>query len=392
MRIFHGLGWGGDERGATGVFLALGIVVFLSMAALSVDLGMLMQRRTEAQRTADGAALAGAASLIYLPGDATSARAWAKQYATPNNVGSSTIVLRDQDIDVILPDTVRVRVLRTQSYGGPVSTLFARLFGTNDVDVATVAAAEASVAQAGVSCVLPVALPDRWHDTFYDNPSVGTPEWEPLDGDHYYPPYLSDGVTPNPAYVGYNIIGEPFVLLPSQGGSTPGPPPSTRLVPGMWELWLPPLNNGVPPIQQRILGCPDGTDSLYVAGDSLYRESGNRQTLADTFREILAQPPYSGQWYDASCVCVRDASNGNQVVTGGLRYRTMPVFDPRTFTQQGSGPHFVISHYVGVFIESVDSGPPGQANVYGRILPVVGVAGGGTTNAGPLVQVLRLVE
>ena len=94
MRIFHGLGWGGDERGAISVFLALGVVVFLSMAALSVDLGMLMQRRTEAQRTADGAALAGAASLIYLPGDATNARAWAKQYATPNKVGTSTITLR----------------------------------------------------------------------------------------------------------------------------------------------------------------------------------------------------------------------------------------------------------------------------------------------------------
>lgn len=391
MRVSLGLGWGGDERGAISAILALGIVVFLSMAALAIDLGMLMQRRTEAQRTADGAALAGAASLIYVPNDPVNARAWAKQYAAQNDVGTSTIVLRDQDIDVILPDTVRVRVLRSQSYGGPISTLFARLFGTNDVDVATLAAAEAAVGPSSVSCLLPVALPDRWHDTFYDNPSVGTPEWDPPDGDYYIGPYMPDGVTPNPNYTGWQMYDQ-FVLLPSQGGSTPGPPASTRLVPGMWELWLPPLNNGVPPIRERIRGCPDGQDSVYQAQDSLYREAGNRQTLADTFRDILTDPQWSGQWYDPTCTCVRDSNNGNQIVTSGLRYRAMPVFDPNTYMQQGSGPHFVISHVVGVFIESMDSGPPGSANVYGRIMPLVGTGGGSPTNAGPLVKYLRLVE
>jgi hypothetical protein len=391
MRVSHGLGRGGDERGAISAFLALGIVVFLSMAALSIDLGMLMQRRTEAQRTADGAALAGAASLIYVP-DGSQARDWAKAYADSNDVGTSNILLRDQDIDVILPDTVRVRVLRSQSYGGPVSTLFARLFGMNDVDVGTVAAAEAATGPSSVSCVLPVALPDRWYDTFYSPPepvSIGTPEWEPLDGDYYIGPYQADGITPEAAYTGWQLY-EPFVLLPSQGGSTPGPPPSTRLMPGMWELWLPPQNNGVPPIRERILGCPDGEDSAYVAGDSLYRESGNRQTLAETFRDIINL--YPGQEYNSSCQCIIDTLNGNQVVTGGLRYRAMPVFDPNTYTQQGSGPHFEISHFVGVFIEDVDPGPPGAANIYGRIMPLLAIGGGSGSNAGPVVKYLRLVE
>lgn len=399
MRVLQGLGRGGDERGAISAFLALGIVVFLSMAALSIDLGMLMQRRTEAQRTADGAALAGAASLIYAPGNVQSAETWAQQYAAFNDVGTKTIALRSTDIDVILPDTVRVRVLRSQSYGGPVSTLFARLFGTNDVDVATVAAAWAGTGtSAGASCILPVALPDKWDDTFYHNPSVGTPEWDPTDGDVYHPPYLDPpaNTIPNPQYTGYGTIGEVFVLLPSQGGSTPGPPPSTRLMPGMWELWLPPLNNGVPPIRQRIMGCPDGVDSMYVAGDSLYREAGNRQTLADSFKDIILNPQYASQYYDGGCQCVRDGAvqvNGQDaIVQGGLRYRTLPVFDPGTYTQQGSGPHFEISHFIGVFIESVDAGPPGQANVYGRILPVVLTGGGNNTGQGPLTRVLKLVQ
>lgn len=358
------------------------MAVFIGVAALAVDLGMLMTARSEAQRAADGSALAGAASLIYNPSDLAQARQWAKQYASRNDVRGAQIVLRDQDIDVILPDTVRVRVLRTQNYGGPVSTLFARMIGVNDVDVATVAAAEASTAAASVSCLLPVSLPDRWVN-------FGSLEWDLSEGDYYEPPYLNG--LPNPNYVGYGIVGELITLMPSQGGSGPGPPASSRLQPGYWDLWLPQGVTGVPELEARILGCPDGPDNGYAPGDPMWRIPGNKQSLVDSFRGILAEPQYAGQYYDPSCTRARDANNGNAVVTGGLRYRSIPVFDPNTFTPQGPGPHFVLSHFMGVFIESVDSGPPGKANVYARIMPTIGF---GTNNpgVGPLVRVLRLVE
>jgi hypothetical protein len=362
--------------------VALGIAVFISIAALAVDLGMLMTARTEAQRTADGSALAGAASLIYNPGNQVQARQWAKDYASRNNVRGAQIALRDQDIDVILPDKVRVRVLRTQNYGGPVTTLFARMFGVNDVDVATVAAAEWSTDAATVSCLLPVAIPDRWVNFL-------TLEWDPSEGDYYEPPYLNG--QPNPNYSGYGTMGELITLFPSQGGKGKGPPPSSRLQPGYWDLWLPQGVSGTSEVRARILGCPDGADNGYVPGDPMWRESGNRQTLADAFQQVINDPRYSGQYYESSCTCVRDSSNGNAVVTGGLRYRTVPVFDPNTFTQQGSGPHFLISHFVGVFIESVDPGPPGQANVYARIMPTLGF-GNDNPGIGPLTKVLRLVE
>ena len=94
-------GWVADESGAIAVFVAAGIAVFISMAALAVDLGMLMTARSEAQRTADGAALAGAASLIYRPNNAEGARQWAREYASQNDVRGQQVVLRDEDIDVI---------------------------------------------------------------------------------------------------------------------------------------------------------------------------------------------------------------------------------------------------------------------------------------------------
>lgn len=378
------MGLAADQRGAIAVFVAVGIAVFISMAALAVDMGMLMTARSEAQRTADGAALAGAGSLIYQPGNVSQAREWAKQYASLNDVRGTQVVLRDEDIDVLLPDRVRVRVLRTQGYGGPVSTIFARMFGVDNVDVATVAAAEVSDQAASVSCLLPVALPDRWVD-------FGSLEWDPSEGDYYEPPYLNGQV--NPDYSGYGTIGELITLLPSQGGQGVGPPnsQSTRLQPGYWDLWLPQGISGTSEIDARIRGCPDGADNGYVPGDPMYRDAGNRQTLAGTFQDILRDPRYSAQYYDPSCTCARDAGDGNAVVTGGLRYRTVPVFDPNTFTQQGSGPHFLISHFIGVFIESVDPGPPGKANVYARVMPAVGF-GSSDPGVGPVVKILRLVE
>ncbi len=57
-----------DERGAAMVLVAVSLVVLLGMVALAVDLGMLLEARTESQRVADSAALAGAGWLLTPPG------------------------------------------------------------------------------------------------------------------------------------------------------------------------------------------------------------------------------------------------------------------------------------------------------------------------------------
>ena len=50
----------GGERGVTLVIFAFFIVFLLGVAALAIDLGLLYVARSEAQRSADAAALAGA--------------------------------------------------------------------------------------------------------------------------------------------------------------------------------------------------------------------------------------------------------------------------------------------------------------------------------------------
>ena len=387
-----------DERGATAAFVAVGMFMMLSMVALAVDLGKMMSARTESQRVSDSAALAGAAAYIFI-GDPTlqepTARQWAKEYAAYNEVMDQPVTLRDEDVEVLLADRkVRVHSFHTTGWGGPIGTNFARVFGVDAVNVKTDAAAEASLTGTQVSCLLPLVIPDWWEN-------YGDPEWDPDEGDIYHEPYLDPQILPdgtpnyNPDYNGYLIdaIGTELVLKPSQGGSTDE---FGRFEPGFWDLWLPESFSGVPDIRDRILGCPDGEG--YEVGDDMWREAGNMQTLAQTFQDILDMPAYSGQYWDPVTETVRDANQpgaaadgGDGIVTGGLRYRNVPLMDPRYFTQQGAGPHFQIAGFVGIFIASVDPGPPGLRNVHAIIVPALGM-GGGSDLAGPLVFQLRLVE
>lgn len=379
----------GNERGATAFFLAVGMSVFLGATAIAVDLGMLATARTEAQRTADAAALAGASALVFVPNDKRKAREWAQEYAQLNAVRGTPVTLRDQDIQVI-GDTVRVTVVRSQDYGGPVATTFARVFGVDGVDISAVAAAHAAPQSVVVNCLLPLTLADRWVNQ-------GSPEWDPSEGDYYEPPYRPDG-SRNMNYVGYDDVGELITLSPSQGGSTEtgkgnnsaSGPTSSRVAPSVYNLWLPRGVHGTPELRARVMGCP-APDEIFGPGDPMWREPGNVQDLVREFRDILADPKYAGQYYDSGCQCVRDGNNGHEVVTGGLRLRAVPVHDVSSFAKEGSGPHFSVSHFIGVFIESTDPGPQGTANVYARVMPAMGMPGGGKTG-GPLVRAVRLVQ
>jgi hypothetical protein len=405
-----------DQRGAVAVFVVLGITTFVGAMALAVDLGMMMTARTEAQRTADAAALAGAASLIYAPLDEAQARQWAKSWALDNTVRRSDVVLRDQDIDVIPSERkVRVRVLRTADYGGPIATIFARLVGINEVDVAASAAAVASDLEVEAACLLPVAIPDRWVNGD-SNPEFKSPP------DIYWPPGHDRDRSGYGDRLGYRI-GEEITLSPSQGGRSekggkggagPDDPLSTRLMPSWWAFWLPEGNHGVPPIRARIAGCVAG-DPSYVAGDLIPPISGNKQSTAKAFEDLIDSNDEHLVWDGPQCKGVRDAPCGNPLeafhiedgagrqifpalspndpdYVSGLepsrRYRAVPIFDPRYFEKHALFPIASIS---GVFVTRADAGPPGQRNIYGILLPWAGQGSSGET-AGPNVLALRLVE
>ena len=75
----------GRRRGVALIYTAFGMIALLGAGALTTDLGILYVRRSQAQRTADAAALAGAYQLATVKGSKAvreqQADAWARYYA-----------------------------------------------------------------------------------------------------------------------------------------------------------------------------------------------------------------------------------------------------------------------------------------------------------------------
>jgi Flp pilus assembly protein TadG len=74
----HKLRLASDESGATAIFFALTLSMLCGFVALAFDLGHMFMVRTELQRTADAAALAGVTGFIPYTGSAPNQTpAWA---------------------------------------------------------------------------------------------------------------------------------------------------------------------------------------------------------------------------------------------------------------------------------------------------------------------------
>ena len=54
-----------DERGMSFVFVGIGFMAFMAATTLAIDVGMFMTARTQAQKSADAAALSGVTALVF---------------------------------------------------------------------------------------------------------------------------------------------------------------------------------------------------------------------------------------------------------------------------------------------------------------------------------------
>lgn len=372
-----------DERGAAIVLVALILVVLMTAAALAVDVGLLATARTEAQRTADMAAHAGASALIYSPNSESAARSEAISFAAKNVIRGDASIVLPEDVEVLLGESkVRVTVHRSIDRGSPVGTFFARLFGVGEVDVRAMAAAIAAPAGA-VDCLLPVAVADLWCEADGSRADEND-TWDPDEGDNY-----CDGA------MGYgkDDLGTLITLKPAQGashgndgggGSVDDPPDSNRFEPGWWFLWYPTGGGGAKTLREQVLRCPE-VNRPWGVGDWATDKNGNVQSIQKAFNELIALDP-GAQW-DQSCECVI-----NSAYPVSPRLRAVPMFNPQTYTKQGSGPNFQISDFMGLFVVSGPPGPPGQQSTYAHIASIQGVLGGGGPSTGPLVKAVQIVE
>ncbi len=187
-RITAWSSWLVEERGSATVVVALTATALVAMLALGIDLGALFTARSEAQRAADAAALAGASAFLeYQQENARSvAIERAVQFATINTIRGATIEPGEVTVSVDLNEsTVTARVRRNG-----VSTWFARLFGVDSVAIGAEATAWAGAAGAA-QCVKPFAVPDLWEETTQDVnrnriwDEGETWRFDPASGDRY---------------------------------------------------------------------------------------------------------------------------------------------------------------------------------------------------------------
>jgi hypothetical protein len=411
------------------VLLAISMVAVVSAAAIAIDIGLLVTARTESQRAAEAAALAGAGWLIAAPTDDVGARTRAKEYAWLNTVRGDSVVVLDEDIDVILDSAkVRVRVNNVRDRGTAIGTFFARVFGVRSVNVRTLAAAWAAptdeLPAASVDCPLPIALLDQWAD----------------DGDRTYEAgeyYDREGT-------GYNDSDIGKIVVAKVSGSGPGGPPQCReenespLVDidackdeansENWRCWYresQPSNGGgggVDVLGPRIYPGESCGVGLTV-GDPVWAASGsgNKQSLVQTshpdfggdgagsFRDLIDAD--ASLFWSTTCKCpVRsEPISPDQCVSSCVedspRIRSVPLLDPTGVHGTGSGVSSDIVAFSGVFVDMVScnyglgqfGGPEGNWNVYLRLMRAgTGIGGGsggtGGSTGGTTLKKLQLIE
>lgn len=374
-----------NERGATMIMIAIAMTAMLGMVALAVDVGMLFNVRSEAQRAADAAALAGAGSLIGEPGNESRARATAIRFGDANSVNETAAAVLPEDVDVDLAEgEVTVTVRRTADRGSAVATWFARVLGIDAVDVDATATAE--VAPAGAAtCLKPFSIYDQYHDVDGDG------DWS--DGDAYEPEahgYGSDWRDPGqPGDDGLGYVGDfgrPIALKGYDGASG-----AESCCPGNGPSWYYPWNipdvddgpvTGANRYRDNIANC---NPAIVSVGEEYQVETGDmRGPTKKGVEDLIALDP-SAYWDDVS------NSIANSRYTpweSSPRIAIVPTFSPSREFDPGKKP-IEFTNFVAVFVESV-SGNGNSQVVLGRILYPSGVGGGNAT--APAAKHVRLIR
>jgi hypothetical protein len=373
------------------VFVAGGIVAFLSASTLAIDLGMLMTARAQAQNAADAGALGGATALVFnsftdrTPSGPVVRSAISAAQTNPV-IGVAPSVLT---ADVTFPNDpsgqptrVKVNVFRTTARGNPVPTFMARLFGISTANIVATATAEAQFANAE-TCVAPFTVPDKWKE---NSDSAGKPDgpWTPSST---FDMYDSKGkLLPNPDVYTFGVTsfdptldkGLQLVLKENNTG---------KVAPSLYNPWDLPGSMGGNDYRNNIDTC---NTNIIKIGDFMPPENGNM--VGPTVQGVNALlAAYPDAMWATSTNCPTGCPTGN---AGDISRRTMrvPLYNPVVYAQgqqSGKNAQLQVVNYLGFFIE----GMQGQ-DVVGRIWPITGYQAGtgGPIPPGTFPKTIRLVQ
>lgn len=368
------------------VFTAVGMMAFLAATTLSIDVGMFMAARSQAQNAADSGALAGATALVYnsyLDRSTTGPIVQsAINAAQANKVIGMAPAVGPADVNFPLDpnglnDRVQVTVYRAKNHQSTqIPTLMGSLFGVDTVDIAATAIAEAAPANA-MTCVKPFMIPDKWHE-IVDSTCTPDGSWTPNKtfdefdkrGNKCSPPdyYIPAGTTGYTGYTTANDVGTTLVLREGNQNS---------LNPGFYFSWKMPGDIGGNFYRDNIANC--NTDIITYDPNNPYymvQEPGSKQgPTIQGIQDLIDKDP-NAKW-NPDCKCVVNSAYTGQ----SPRVFPIPLFDPQYYAEgmaTGRGASFKLANFLGFFVDHIDNS---NNQIYGIITAITGVV---DPNAGPV--------
>jgi Flp pilus assembly protein TadG len=380
FRLLH------DRRGAMLVIAAGSLTAMMGALALAVDVGLLYTAKGEAQKAADAAALAGAASFIEDPGDADAAKLLAEQVGEQNVVSQEAVQIEtaeDVAVDVAL-QRVTVTVRRTAARGNPVSTYFARVLGITSVDVEAIATGEAFTV-GSASCVKPFAPPDGFRDENGNGKYDGTDYYNTAEtgfGSNERNGQPSDNGVDSKGTTYLRDFGRPIVLKEGKPGDVWTPSqyfPITLPEPGGG------FTSGASDYRDAIANCRSATIHI---GDVIPTEPGRmvgptKQGMTD----LIAQDPGANWGLAANGV----SGSRYDPWRASPRVINIPLFDPDQAPSSGR-KDIHVANVSAFWVERMEGN-----DVVGRFMfasgsAVGGPGGPGGGGVGPALMAVRLIR
>jgi hypothetical protein len=388
-----------DESGMSYVFVGLGMMALMSASILAIDVGMLMTARSQAQNSADAAALSGAISLAFDSWDNRTPSGPAVTNAIKggkaNLVQSGEVSIEPADIafpiDPVSGEANRVQatVWRASGHTGtkPVPTLIAQYFGVATVNIGATATAEASPANA-MTCVKPFTIPDKWRemqtpafdpgDTFARYYETGARKGQLITNpDVYIPAYDGTGKV-NPDYTGYNTEASRGLRMTLHAAT------GDNLAPSLYFSLAMTDDTGGDDYRWNIANC---NHKIYHWDDPLVQEPGAKEgPTIDGIEELIAKDP--GAYWDDATKSVKGSTYGDRQ---SPRIFPIPLFDPDYYQggkTTGRVATLKVANWIGYFVEYI-----GGTTIYGRIIPIAGIRDKyGVSGSPAFPRAIRLVK
>ena len=399
------------------VLVAVAMSALLALLALGIDFGMLADARSEAQRSADSGALAGASAFLdFLDKEAAGpAGERAIEAVTSNSIRNETISEPEIAVQVNVDSATVTVVVRRAG----VPTWFARLLGRNEIPVSATATAQAS--DAGTAqCLKPFAVPDLWEEKQQDLNGNriwdASEHWQFDPGIDRYAAYSGpDGAATETGYGSHwrdsfsDARGNRYSRDFGRRIMVKATDPKTAFVPSFFYPWVLPVDEnqaecgkerGAGKGVQGISGNTGGKGR----GAASYRRnicSCNASVIdLDTDYEIepgnMVGPSYQGlrllidqdpgaTWDDSENRIVSEYGDDSP------RAITVALFDPSTITKSGR-QNIRFNNFARFFIEEQASP---QDPIVGRFMYYVASTGGTShtgARTGSLVKRIRLIR